>query len=313
MITRESFDIHSIPIEVMLNQIRVISFNLKHNQYLYGESTYEQAINIYSLAQLSKIVLVKNTIIAIIKIPMITDKNYKCSKITPIIFTQKATTRIRTIQGQYVLLNEETGQYCMKTELEISKCMQLNDNKLCEFEKIFTKNATNKCELDIVLNKQNNTCTTTKYTADLFLEKIKPFTWLYGTKQSIVYIECENESYMIPINGSGLLTINSKCTAKINNAIIRGLEHETNDISLSTEQWHTISLEVASSPNDSLKKLEAAMNDLKEETEIHRFFHIHHTTILYMFISWIIICITIMFWRNKRDRDNQPGMTANVI
>lgn len=177
---------------------------------------------------------------------------------------------------------------------------------------MFMKNATNTCELGIVLNGQNNTCKTMKYTSDLFLEKVKPFTWLYGVKQSVVYIECESESYMIPINGSGLLTINSRCTAKINNAIIRGLEYETNDINLSTEQWHTISLEVASSPNDSLEELETAMNELKEETEIHCFFHIHHTTILYIFIAWIVICITMMFLQNRRGKSDQPGVTINM-
>lgn len=311
MIAHETFEIDGIPINVMMDQAKIITYNSKHNRHLFGENTFEQALNMYKLAWLSNIVLVKNAIITIIKIPMITDRMFVCRKITPIPFARSKKTEIITIQGQYVLFNKNISQYYIKTDFEMKHCMQLNDNTLCEVEKILLKNTTNECELSMVLNSQNNSCKATEYTADVFLQKIRPLTWLYSVNRSTIYIECLNKSYTAEINGSGLLTLNSTRNARINNTIIRILEYEISNVALSTEQWQTISLKAASASHILMENLKIAMQELKKETMIHRFFHIHHTTILYVFIRRILFCFFIIWFRNRQNKNTQPIIINN--
>lgn len=104
---------------------------------------------------------------------------------------------------------------------------------------------------------------------------------------------------MMNVHGSGLLHLGAQCKAKIDNIVIQGLELQTNNADLSAEQWKAISLELPNVSTTPIKRLEAAMQELKEETTIHRFFHVHHTTILYIFIVWICGCLIIMFVRGR--------------
>lgn len=91
--------------------------------------------------------------------------------------------------------------------------------------------------------------------------------------------------------------------------MISNLDYKTGDIELPVEQWKAITLRAADTTRISLSQLNSAMNELKEETTIHRFFHIHHTTILYVFISWIVFCFLAMWFRGRNS--GQPNITVN--
>lgn len=299
MITLETFEINEVPFDIMVDQAKIITYNMKNGQHLFGETTFEKALNLYKIARLADILFVKNSIISIIEIPMIASQTFECHEILPIPFSRSPKTEILTLHEQYTLFNNITGQYCIKSKQDMDNCLQLNDNTFCEMETILLKNETNVCQLSVLLNDQNYTCKTTEFSDNNFLRKLKPFTWLYFFKQSAINIECINISHMMNVHGSGLLHLGAQCKAKIDNIVIQGLELQTNNADLSAEQWKAISLELPNVSTTPIKRLEAAMQELKEETTIHRFFHVHHTTILYIFIVWICGCLIIMFVRGR--------------
>lgn len=213
-----------------------------------------------------------------------------------------------TVQREYVLINENENEFAVKSEHELKQCVQSNVNMLCEFEELIEKNTSNICELEIVLNKQENNCITMEYNSKKFLKKIRPSTWLFSINNSIVNIECENVTYSTQLHGSGILELRPKCTAKIEEIKIHGLDYNASNITLSAEKWHTISVNPASSVNTSLNQLKTAVNELKKETKIHQILHVHHTTILYAFVSWMIICICLIKIRRMK---REPNITVN--
>lgn len=306
IITKEEFDMEEIPIEVWMNQVKIISNHTKKTS-LYGENTLDQALNMYKLARVSKIITVKNSVVTFIRIPLISDTSFGCSRIIPIPFSRSSITEMISIEGEYVLINEHRNQFCKKKGFE--RCLQLNENIFCELEKTMEKTmekTNDSCELDIVLNKQKHSCATVEYGAGEFLEKIQPHTWLFGTSNSTALIKCENGTHTVKLNGTGILKLEQKCSAKIKNVNIRGLDNAVNNIVLSTENWRSISLGVAGTVQAPSNKLEKELEELKDETKLHRFFHMHHTTILYVFVIWIVFCIILMLIRQRKNKKTNP-------
>lgn len=77
-------------------------------------------------------------------------------------------------------------------------------------EKLIEHEKNGFCELNVIKK-----CTIMKYSYDDFLGKIKPYTWLYSMDITMGYIFCGDKIFTVSLNGSGLLQINAKCSAKI--------------------------------------------------------------------------------------------------
>lgn len=181
-ITKNTFkiDANEIPMDILIKNVKIISQKLDHKQQLFGATTMEKAMNIYKLASLSDIVVVKNSIISVIKIPIINENHFNCYKITPISFKRSQSTEIISINGQYVLFNPNTNEYCIKNDHEMKKCTRLNKMSFCEINKTTEKKQSDICELEIAINKWSSGCITLNYERSEFLEKLRSATWLFN-------------------------------------------------------------------------------------------------------------------------------------
>lgn len=301
MLTQEKIEINDIPVDVLMNQVKLIS-NSSSKFRLFGENLLDQAMNIYKMAEIAEIITVKNSIIALIKIPLISRDVFECSQIFPIPFVRSDTTEVISVLRRFVLFNGKKNQTCFKDSYEMNQCFIVNENMFCELEKVFEVQDDEFCELNIVLNKQLDKCITYKYGHSDFLEKVKLNTWLYSLNNTIAHIFCENKISSVVLHGSGLLQIHPKCNANINNVHINSMHYEMENVYLQTEHWYSISLDAAGSPLSSTNDLELAMNELRNETALHRFFHVHHAFILYTFIGWVLFCCSVLFLRKCRNK-----------
>lgn len=256
----------------------------------------------HKLAQLSGIVMVKNSVIAVLKIPLINKTIFTCSKIKPIPYERSGALEKIVIQGNYILQNNNTKQFCVRNEQEMQKCLRLFDNVFCELDKTFETILSDNCEINLAMNKQNNNCAVMKYESNSYLEKVEPRSWLFSMHKINISVICKHKTMNGTMHEIGLLPLAPRCRAILNNTMIKSLDYNTSNISLSTTKWHTISLP-ARTVTKPFSHLEISMRELREETELHRILHVHHTTILYIFIGWVLFCCSVLFLRKFRNKN----------
>lgn len=83
-----------IPLDALIRHVKLISKKLKFDGQLFGHTTLEKAINVYKLAALKETVVVKNSLITIIKIPLVAQSSFVCQKIIPIPFKRSKSNEI---------------------------------------------------------------------------------------------------------------------------------------------------------------------------------------------------------------------------
>lgn len=302
-----TIDPQEIPLNLLMQNVKLISKSLRKNEQLAGRTTLEKSLNIYKLATLKQITVIKNSIIAIIKIPLVADTSFECKKLIPLPVKRAKSNEIITIQGEYVLSHRETSNYCIKTKAEMKKCLLLDEVTFCEMERKIEANAS-VCEINMASNKSDGNCQTAEYNSDEFLRKIQTATWLYSLSNANISILCSNSTYNETLNGAGILKVDANCTLSINKILLHELENESSDMFINTSEWHTIHIEAAGQHN-TLKRMHAEISDLKRTQSTHHWLHAHHALLLYAFIVWIIICFTIVLVRNRQSKIKHPIIT----
>lgn len=301
-------DTYEIPLELLIDNVMLISKTLRNNEQLIGSNTMEQALNIYKLASLKEVTVVKNSIIAIIKIPLVSKFSFECKKIIPIPFQRAKSNEIIVTQGEYVLLHQKTNSYCIKTKSEMRNCLRLDNLQFCEMEKKIKKES-NVCELNMILYQSDHNCETTVFHSNEFLYKIKTATWLYACNNLNVSITCNEKTNNSTLDGKGMFSLESNCSLLSRNTLLKELETENGDLFINMEQFQTVSLGEASPPHNAMKELKAEISSLKNMQRIHHWFHGHHTIILYAFIFWISCCFILIFIRKKQNKIQHPVVT----
>lgn len=299
-----------LPLELLINNIKTISIKIeKNNSQLFGDTSLDKAMNVYKLGKISKTITVKNSLITIIKIPMIKNSYFSCLKIKAIPFVNNEIMEIIKIQYEYVLSNQKTNEYCVQNRHEMQNCLDLNEVTFCEINKSSKQNSSLNCELGIAMNRKNINCNKFEYDGEEFVEKIEANTWLYSVYKANIAIKCDNKTHSEHLSGSGLLKFDPQCEIKINNIILHTLENERSDLNINND-WQTVTLtEMVAEAANSLSKLKEEVRELKYTQKMHHFFHAHHTVILYLFIGWIAFCIILIFVRKQKDKVKHPNIT----
>lgn len=267
-------------------------------------------MNVYKLASLGEMVVVKNSIISIIKIPIINRELFTCRKIIPVPFKRAKLTETLSIGVQYVLFNQNTTQYCIKAGHEMQECFSLNNSFFCEMEKKATENA-NICEINIATKSSDGNCVTREFNENEFMVNIKPSTWLFYGNDTLVSIVCGSATCTERFQGTGILKLDPECNVNINNSIYRNLHSVGSDVYIDDERYETISFEEAATAHNTLYHLKSAVDDLKYTQQLHHWYHAHHALILYIFIAWIVFCLVLMLLRKRQNTVQHPVVTIS--
>lgn len=109
-----------------------------------------------------------------------------------------------------------------------------------------------------------------------------------------------------------MMKYDPQCNVKINNIVLHTVEYEKSDIYDQSEQWETISVEAEGpAKTASLTLLKSAINKLRNEHRMHRYLHLHHTLIIYLFVGWICVCTAIVWYKRKSSKSIHPNITIS--
>lgn len=122
--------------DILVKNIKIVSRTLDSSQRKIGRNTMEKAMNVYKIATLSEMVVIKNSIVTLIKIPLVNEVHFVCKRIKPVPFVRSNIKQITSIEREYVVYNEETNSYCTENDNEVRKCLHFNKIMYCEMEEM---------------------------------------------------------------------------------------------------------------------------------------------------------------------------------
>lgn len=116
----------------------------------------------------------------------------------------------------YILLSLNKMQY--KQEKDLKECQKITEEDyLCESHTIYSTLENPSCEsalLTTISRQIPTSCKTTQLHGTIYIwHELKFNQWLYVTSETDrLTIICKDRTYDEPVNGTGILTLNEKCT-----------------------------------------------------------------------------------------------------
>lgn len=160
MMLKNTMDINSetLPTEMLSQHVRIMVSKLKNDQRLLGNSMTSKIWNIYKLASVSQIIKLSDSIITIVKIPLVRDI-FQCERIIAVPFHSENRTKKLAITYEYLFTNAEMQQYYLVGKEEKETCKgTIEDHTICELNRVaikMNKHGKHECEYELRKNNSN--------------------------------------------------------------------------------------------------------------------------------------------------------------
>ncbi|KAK2578117.1 hypothetical protein KPH14_000977 [Odynerus spinipes] len=177
------------------------------------------------LIRISKlqVAYVKNRLIYILEIPLLSNNVFSLYKLTPIPAAQDIVNKKYAYvapRNNYLAITANRLSYTSLTEPQFSKCKETMGTYICKRPRpLFHLAHKNTCEISLLVNAAAadlNTCDIRVITmpTPFWTQLRTPNTWIFSSPTpEPLYINCpDEETIHITINMTGILTIKSRCT-----------------------------------------------------------------------------------------------------
>lgn len=291
MMLKNTMDINSetLPTEMLSQHVRIMVSKLKNDQRLLGNSMTSKIWNIYKLASVSQIIKLSDSIITIVKIPLVRDI-FQCERIIAVPFHSENQTKKLAITYEYLFTNAEMQQYYLVGKEEKETCNEtIEDHTICELNRVaikMNKHGKHECEYELRKNNSNE-CNEITLHGKQHWENIKNNQWLYAANNSRAKITCKEREYSVTLNGSGILTLEPRCKLETEEIWINNVPTQTTDANAEKLNWNTFAPEGA--------KNSVSITELNNKIKQLRHQYRQSTVNKFMFGFGICIIIIIFF------------------
>ncbi|KAL4103589.1 hypothetical protein QTP88_018950 [Uroleucon formosanum] len=163
------------------------------------------------------ILLANNTLIFILKIPLISSNSYKGYRLIPFPVRQQGETySIFSSVPSVLALSSNREYFIPLTESQLGNCKRIDTSLYCSQITCMYSSTNTICGVNSLLGlKENSSVCKVQYvkiTNSIFSRLESTNTWLYVLVSENVAIKCDNEDpHNIILNGTGQLTLNPQC------------------------------------------------------------------------------------------------------
>lgn len=274
--------------------------------------------------------LSKNTVIFSVTIPLIEHEEFEIFYLTPIPnWVNNILVSIKPCSS-LLAINTVRNQYFTMSNAEFNLCLLIKDNRyLCSKNQVRYQrgSATCACEINLFYNKTKSDCPVQQIKdTSTWIPLRQRNKWMYSIPSPAqVTAVCNREITQIPLEGSGLLSLEPECTLKHEFMVLDGQQVISSDLKTSytslweiTEQSHTkhlapllneIKIKEYIPPIQNLTNLQTSLAtqeilQLPNQIKTHNY---HHMTVGY---SALIITGCILIYLIFKRKSNPPPIPA---
>lgn len=264
----------------LTRQMNKIRGQLSNNMRIIGDN----ALDIYNIAKI-RTFATKQTIITVIEVPLVENKEYACAKLQPIAFANKGRYIKAAVEYEYIFYDDEFV-YLMN-EKNKKKCLDYDNKVYCETKAPFNnRDVIDVCEYDLFVNKSKPNCNYNL--ASVEWREVERNEWLFQNVNERVSIKCENKEMDLHLNGSGLLKLKENCQAYTSrHKLMAKKKMTTNTESVTMAQLH----QFQSGQEDIEIKIDVKddLDTLFQEDQKQLFHHFHHYIAIYVIVFILVV------------------------
>ncbi|XP_070075693.1 uncharacterized protein [Drosophila takahashii] len=273
-------------------------------------------------------------------VPLVSTAQQEVFSIIPIPTWHSGGWNRFDIKTPIIAENSHRDQFIGLTEDEFEQCLVVSNNEHICFNDQAAFNAENRCEFQLFNNKSKTLCEIIKSKADLiWLRAHQRNRWMFATHNQIeLQAVCKGVPSTIHLNGSGLLSLSSGCTARNVNISISTFSTMITESNLAYIRFGNITTpdvkdtsesarETATQPSESdeLDRLQQRLAKLKDTAWSNQFTTVqHHQVATYAALAISIILIIAYSLRRRfvnwkprqptctnQENDEQPSPEPN--
>lgn len=289
-----------IPLDELLSHFKIIATKIDIDS-LYGKTITAKTLNIYKLAMKTKVVALRNSIIVLVKIPLIQSK-FECRKIYPLQFIHENKTMQLDLKYEYVLFNEG---FILMTETDMQRCASIDNKKICSHQKI-VKNTTATCEYNLINDKHDGCLIKTIAPQQHWIKLNNANEWILDTlSETSVKLICEDYSKSLTI-ATSKIWIAKNCNIESNEMKIIAENAISTEIDVKNRGWKTLTVVAG-------KTSQLDTNDVHEKIAELRFIYKNHVTGSIAFAILFIINVIVVTAMYIKVNHDEKVIRPNII
>ncbi|XP_075991105.1 uncharacterized protein LOC142986474 [Anticarsia gemmatalis] len=217
-------DTHLFPANQLIKQLNIISARLPPGLSLPVKDIQRDFKNIYDLIHV-KARITNNFMLFEIHIPLLSDEDYKIFRVIPIPFLRQGRLQLVQHSSSFIAINFVKNAYITMEKHDLHQCTSYGEDEFICMARNPVYNLHDKdapCEAQVFNQQESLSCVLNDVTCkQTWIKLHKANMWLFTlcTKQ-LVRVICSDQITPTVIDGTGVITLKSKCLLQKKDATI---------------------------------------------------------------------------------------------
>lgn len=223
-IYRGHLDTHLFPANELIEQLNIISGRLPQGLSLPIKDIQKDLKNIYDIIHV-KARITNNYMLFEIHIPLLSDEDYKIYRVIPIPFLRQGHLKRIQPSSSFIAINFVKNSYIMMEDQDMHQCTSYGEGEFICVSRNPIYNMNNKdapCEAQAFNQQESLSCVLSDVTCKETWTKLhKSNMWLFTLcAKQLMRIICDDQVTPAVIDGTGVITLKSKCLLQKKDATI---------------------------------------------------------------------------------------------